>query len=406
MRVDSDMRENVVVRGRPRQWLLGAVLAMLVVVSCTSDPSAGSGGSADGQGVTDDTIKIGTVAGTGAIDHGFVPNSIRAYLSTANEDGGFAGRQVELVHCDDDAGQDPARTVACVRKLVEDDEVFALVGPMFVLSYPAVQDYLEQSGVPVIAPDGVHPDEHGAANTYNVNTDPADWGRAMARFLVDEKSYERISVLYLRGQAFADVWFAELKKAVEERDAELVYTDDATGVTDCESLVLGARNADTDALVLFVGEAQYVDCIASMRGQGWRVPVIAGESIMGTQVTDNIDHEFMAELPVWANSPYDIRANRPAMKEYTAALKAQAPDAIVSPYGVGTWIGIQLLHDAVEGIADEGVTWDNLYDYLDEVEKFETGFMKPFGFTETHSPNTVRQFYRWDSGSWQYEGSY
>lgn len=392
-----------------RVLAVAAVTVAFGLASCTSDASsddAGAASGAGGQGVTDETIRIGTVAGTGAVDHSFVPNSIRAYLAGANDDGGFAGRQVELVHCDDGAGQDPARTVACVRKLVEEDEVFALVGPMFVLSYPAVQDYLEQSGVPVIAPDGVHPDEHGAANTYNVNTDPADWGKAMARFLVDEKSYERISVLYLRGLAFADVWFDELKSAVEERGSELVYTDDATGVADCESLVLGARNADADVLVLFVGEAQYVDCIGSMRGQSWEVPVVAGESIMGTQVTSNIDHEFMAKLPVWANTPYDIRLNRPAMKEYTTALKEQDPDAIVSPYGVGAWIGINLLHQSVEAIADEGVTWENLYEQLDQVEDFETGFIAPFGYTESHSPNTDRQFYRWASNAWQYKGSY
>ena len=84
-------------------------------------------------GITDTSIKIGvTGALTGPVAAlGAVVEGIRVKVEAVNAAGGVAmgdgkTRAIELVIEDD--GLDPQRTLSNVRKLVERDEVFALVG--------------------------------------------------------------------------------------------------------------------------------------------------------------------------------------------------------------------------------------------------------------------------------------
>ena len=79
------------------------------------------------QGVTDDTIKIGssfpqsgTFAAFAEISTGY-----QAYFDYVNEElGGVDGRQIEFVALDD--GYEPGRTATNVQRLVHEDGVFAL----------------------------------------------------------------------------------------------------------------------------------------------------------------------------------------------------------------------------------------------------------------------------------------
>jgi branched-chain amino acid transport system substrate-binding protein len=103
-------------------------------------------------GVTDSSIKLGqTMPYSGpASAYSVVGKSEAAYFRMLNDKGGINGRKIELISLDD--GYSPPKTVEQIRKLVEQEEVFAIVGSLGTPTNVAVQKYLNLRKVPQIMP--------------------------------------------------------------------------------------------------------------------------------------------------------------------------------------------------------------------------------------------------------------
>lgn len=106
--------------------------------------------SAD-QGVTDTTIRVGNSA---AISGAYAPvgapfiAGIEAYFEMINSEGGVDGKNIEFVHIDDEF--DPAKGKAALQTLVEDEEIFALVGHFGTPVVAATIDDIKSYGIPVV----------------------------------------------------------------------------------------------------------------------------------------------------------------------------------------------------------------------------------------------------------------
>jgi branched-chain amino acid transport system substrate-binding protein len=101
-------------------------------------------------GVTEDTIRIGNItAENGVLGDTFAPavRGLRAWVQATNAGGGINGRKVELFTCDD--REDRARSLECARRLVEGDQVFALVATNS-RSLGGAAQYLADKKVPVL----------------------------------------------------------------------------------------------------------------------------------------------------------------------------------------------------------------------------------------------------------------
>ena len=101
-------------------------------------------------GITATTITLGNItAENGVLGDTFAPavRGLRAWVAAANAAGGIGGRKVELKTCDD--REDRSRTLECARRLVEQDQVFALVATNSRALGGAAQ-YLADQKVPVL----------------------------------------------------------------------------------------------------------------------------------------------------------------------------------------------------------------------------------------------------------------
>ncbi len=100
-------------------------------------------------GVTDDEIVLGThTALTGPVAvYAQIAGAMKAYFDYVNDTkGGVNGRTIKLI-IEDDA-YSPPKTVELVRKLVEQDQIFALVNGFGTPTHLQVVDYLQERGVP------------------------------------------------------------------------------------------------------------------------------------------------------------------------------------------------------------------------------------------------------------------
>ena len=132
-------------------WLmaLAAVLSLALVACRGEGGDEGEEDTANVPGVTQDRILLGThtpLTGSVAV-YSPISRAVNAYFQYVNqEQSGVHGRRIEYL-IEDDA-YSPPQTVQVVTKLVEQDQIFAMLNGLGTPTHEAVLDYLEESGVP------------------------------------------------------------------------------------------------------------------------------------------------------------------------------------------------------------------------------------------------------------------
>ena len=144
-------------RQAPLRTLGVAVAAALIVASTatavraqngqagtTTTTLAAGAGATTNRGVTETSIKVGGLGNS--FSFGGADIGARARFQRANDAGGVNGRTIDYTGVADDGGGDPAAGTAAATKLVEQDQVFAVVPT--VTPNLAGAAYLAQQKVP------------------------------------------------------------------------------------------------------------------------------------------------------------------------------------------------------------------------------------------------------------------
>ena len=242
------------------RWRLGAALAVVVAgVGCgtrlpdsafgahpaTSPSASASSQPNDGAtapGVTSDTITIGTIA---SLTNPFDANAftgplygLRAFVDDINRRGGINGRELVLKTCDD--GGSGNQNVVCVRRLIEQDHVFALVSAA-IFNYDGAE-IVNSKGVP------------------DVGSQPIDVAYTRYAHLWDigGESYPRDGTVgwngWLHGGTEVYRYFKVRFPNVPER-AGVVYYNEASSQRYGEAIVRGLRREGYDVVTAQVNFA-------------------------------------------------------------------------------------------------------------------------------------------------------
>ncbi len=128
-----------------------AVVLVLAAASC-SKSSSGTGSSvskASAPGITATTITIGStqpLTGPAAPGYSEIAPASNAYFQYVNANGGVFGRTINYKYLDD--GYNPSLTTSNTRKLVLQDQVFAIYSALGTPTHLSVVDYLNTQKVP------------------------------------------------------------------------------------------------------------------------------------------------------------------------------------------------------------------------------------------------------------------
>ncbi|MET7327228.1 ABC transporter substrate-binding protein [Nonomuraea sp. NPDC005650] len=204
---------------------IGAAALLLLVAACGGRDSGDSGTTASGQcqgqqttGITDKTIKLGGIYPLSgpASAYGDIPKGIKAYFDYVNaEKGGIGGRKVEFVVRDD--GYQPPKAVEEARRLVEQEQVFALFQTLGTPSTTATWDYTNQRKVPqVFVATGASKWGTDTAHPWTIGWQPnyVSEARVYAQYLKQEKPQAKVAVLY-QNDDFGKDLYGGFKRAVE-----------------------------------------------------------------------------------------------------------------------------------------------------------------------------------------------
>lgn len=329
------------------------------------------------------TIKLGIVLPLqgGQRDFGEpILRTTQAFIDELNGRGGVNGWRFELVAynaclvCQGEA-------LAAVRRLVEQDKVFALVNTyVMVVAFESVIPYLVDKGVPLIQ-GGSESQTSDALSPVNFATAPT--GSFYGRFIpVMAKRYAgvtRVGITYLNVPAEAggiDILVRELQKeGVEVVSREPIEAAEEA-VTNMDSVVTRMRSRGADGVVATNPVLVIYGRLASSR-QGWNAQWI-GPAAWSQLVEDSCgatcDDYVLTDT---AGLSFVDRAT-PQMRQFVDTMRRRYPGGQLTGHTLAAWVGMQLL---AEGVARSG---DDRAAFLRAVESFrnlDLGTTSPLTFS-------------------------
>ena len=282
-----------------RALLLAAILlAGLLLLSCGGNEKTAetpvaaqpTGGGTPGAekvpGVTDTEILLGThipLSQTPAAAYAPVADAMRAYFEYVNSKGGVYGRKIKLLVGDDHFN--PADAVEVVRKLVEQDKVFAIVGGLGDTTHSAVWKYLEENGVPdMFISGGLDKWTDPVVKTrFQGNPNYGTEEKMLAKYLVENFAGKKLGLL-IENDEFGENGMKAILEGIEGSGIEVVaeerYESTSWDVT-AQTERLKAANPDVIfAMAVAPPAAGLVKTAREVLN--WDVPIV----VTGVVITD------------------------------------------------------------------------------------------------------------------------
>ncbi len=204
-------------------------------------------------GVTADTIVFGQPAAlegpAAALGIG-MRTGINAAFEEANQKGGIHGRKLKLISVDD--GYEPDKSIVAVKKLIDEDKVFALIGPVGTPTANAAQPIAQAARVPYIGPftgAGFLRDPK-RDNVVNIRASYGAEAEAWVKHLTEDLQIKKIAIFYQDdtfGRAGLDGIKAALQKRGMELAAEGTFERNTVAV---KSALLSIKRAEPEAVAM------------------------------------------------------------------------------------------------------------------------------------------------------------
>jgi branched-chain amino acid transport system substrate-binding protein len=255
-----------------------------------------------------------------------------AELAVKERGGVVAGRKIEIIKASSDAKPDVA--VNATRKLVEQDKVDIMVGPLSGSEGIAVKDYSKtQAGVTFIngssgaqATTLVNP----STNFFRFNSEGAQWMVGLGEYAYNVKKYRRIAVIaedyafpYSQVQGFMVGYCKAGGRVTHKAWVPL-------GAKDYASVIAKLPN-DVDALLVVLGGADAVNFLTQYEQAGGNKPMVGGSITVDQTVLNFKGKRRESLLGTPAAGPIADSYDAPEWKKFVADYKANFKDGFPSP---------------------------------------------------------------------------
>jgi ABC-type branched-subunit amino acid transport system substrate-binding protein len=254
--------------------LVGICLAMLAV-ACGGNEEGGSTPPPNVPGITPTEIIIGAhspLSGAYGAVYAMIPKAQEAYYKYVNDtQGGVCGRKIVFKVEDD--GYDPAKALEVTKKLVEQDNVFAIIGALGDHPHSGVWEYLNAKGVPdLLVSAGAHQygaDPKGHPWTVQMLSDYRYEGLGYGQYISNELPGKKVGILY-ENQPFGLDGLAGLKNGLDPGTNELV-SEQSYETTDISvrSQISNMKSAGAEVVVLYATPGFTAQAVKEADRMGW-----------------------------------------------------------------------------------------------------------------------------------------
>ncbi len=348
------------------QFVRRGAMAATVALAAFSVPALAE------DGVTADTITFGQAAvlegPASALGLG-MQTGLNAAFNEINAKGGVHGRKLKLISVND--GYEPDRAIAATRKLIEEDKVFALIGPVGTPTSAAAQPIATAAKVPFMGAFT------GAGflrnpkleNVINVRASYDAETEAWVKHLTEDLKISKIAIFY-QDDAFGRAGLSGFKKAMDKRNmsivAEATYERNTTAV---KTGVLALRQAAPEAVVIVGAYKPVAEFIKLSKKINFN-PVFVNISFVGAgALAKELGPEGKGVI-VSQVVPFPWDASLKVVADYQAAMKAVDPKAEPEFVSLEGYLAGRLAIAALEKTGKD-LTREGMLKAIKETGKFD-----------------------------------
>jgi branched-chain amino acid transport system substrate-binding protein len=397
--------------------VLIAVLA-LVPAACGRDEEGGGGGGGGGAaadpGITDKEIKLGgsyPFSGP-ASAYGTIAQGAKAYFSFLNAKGGVKGRKITFQTLDD--GYEPPRALQNAKRLIQQEQVFALFNTLGTPNNLAIWDYVNQQKVPhlFVATGASDWGKDIDAHPYTIGWQPnyVTEARVYAEYLKREKPKAKVAVLY-QNDGFGKDLLGGFEEAVGDSGIQVVDKESYNVTDPTVSAQIGRlARSGADTFLNITTPKFSAQAIAAIAKSDWKplhilnnvgaskTLVLAPVGLENAKGIVSTGYFKDPEDPQWADDA--------AMKEYKTALKEHSPKTNPNDaFAMYGWTVAQTMAKALEQMKEP--TRKSLMEAVRNLN-LEIGTMLPGNKIQTTPddgyPIEAMQIMEFDGKNWKLQG--
>ena len=368
-----------------------------LLVATTALPSAWAQKKYD-PGASDTEIKIGqTMPYSGpASAYGSQGKTTLAYFKMLNSKGGINGRKVNLLSLDD--GYSPPKTIEQTRKMVEQDEVLAIMNALGTPTNSATHKYLNQKKVPqLLISSGASKWNDPKNNPWSTPFFPPyiEEGMIYAKHILQNFPNAKIAVLSQNDDSGRD-YVKGFKQGLGAKVNQIVkeVTYEVTDPT-VESQVIDLKSSGADTLFLMATPKFGAQAIRKVGELGWKphfyvVSVSSSQATVlepaGLQNSTGLITAMALKLagdPTWDNDA--------GMKEFLAFMKQWSPEGNpMDSSAVLGYVSGQMIELILKNCGDN-LTRENVLKQATNLKNVQFGLLLP-GVTVNVSPDDYSTF--------------
>lgn len=277
----------------------------------------------------DDTIKVGVLATLEGTYTVLGEEGVKGFKTAMSEAGDMAGgKKIEYIIVSSDASPDSA--IRGARKLVEQDKVDILVGPLSGSEGIAIRDYSKtQPQVTFI--NGISGAQETtyvtpSENFFRFNMDGAQWSAGLGEYVYNEKGYKTVatvgedySFIYTQVFGFATEFCAAGGEITERLWVPL-------GTKDFGSII-AALPDEVDAIYLGLGGGDAVNFLNQYQQAGGDAKLIGGSIMVDPTVLNSKGKAKEALIGVPSSGPQADTWDNPKWQAFVASYKEVNGDA-------------------------------------------------------------------------------
>lgn len=231
--------------------LLSGFIASVMAVTLLT----GCGGASTNSSSNENVIKIGSIgplSGSASTYGISVKEGAQLLEKEVNNAGGIDGKQVQFIFEDDQATADSA--MQAFNKLVHDEKVSAILGPVTSGSTLAVAPNATSSKIPLITPTSTEPTITSVGGEYVFRGCFIDsfQGESLAKYAKDTLGKKTAAILYNSSSDYSKGIADSFKKTFEANGGEvgefLTYSSEKD--TDFNAQLTKIKNSNPDVLLL------------------------------------------------------------------------------------------------------------------------------------------------------------
>jgi ABC-type branched-subunit amino acid transport system substrate-binding protein len=328
-----------------------AASATTAAAAATTAAAAGASTGGNTTGVTDSEVVIGSWGPQSgpAAAYGAIDRTIDAYFKMVNEQGGVNGRKIKFIYQDD--AYQASQTQSVVKKMVEQDKVFAFVGGLGTANNLAVMDYLVQTGVPHVAPSTGSSliSQPLKKNIFALQTNYIVEATLLTRYVIDNLKTQKIGVFY-QDDAFGKEGLEAIKAAAKAKGKDVVaeVSYQATD-KDYSSSALKLQNSGADTVIFWSVPGPTGLILQEIDRIGYK-PTLALSAVANDPTLFKLSANTISNawITAWLPDVTDPTNNDPKVVAYRDFMKKYAPNETIGGFSVTGYTYGQLMTEALK----------------------------------------------------------